>query len=383
MKKILIIVYNDLHHDARVVRQINFLKDTNTITVVCFDAPESLPAELIKIKKIKPTIFQKAITTFFLLSRFYEVAYKILYDFPRLRQEIKNRSFDLIISNDIETLPLAFKIKKSEKILFDAHEYAPTHYEEKLVWRILFQGFNQFLCKKYLPLVDQMITVGDGLANEYSAHYGVQPIVLTNAPDFINLSPSPVNLNTIRLIHHGAASPSRQLEVMIKMMGYLDSRFSLDMMLIIPNLANKKTRSYLNYLKSLIRDNPKVKIIPSVKSYHVIETIQQYDIGVYILPPISFNSANSLPNKLFDFIQARLAIAIGPTPEMANIVNTYKLGVVAEDFSPQALAKKLNSLTTSEILSFKMNADKSAKELSADNNKTILLNLVDKLLEVK
>jgi len=380
MKKILIIVYNDLHHDARVVRQINFLKDTNKITVVCFDAPESIGVEIIKIKKIKPTLYQKAIATFLLLTAFYEAAYQILYDFPKLRAEIRNRDFDLIISNDIETLPLSFKIKINEKILFDAHEYAPTHYEEKLVWRILFQGFNQYLCKEYLPMVDQMITVGYGLANEYSTHYSVKPIVLTNAPEFIDLAPIPINPNKVRLIHHGAASPTRQLEVMIKMMEHLDNRFSLDMMLLTPNLANKKTRSYLNFLKTLIVNNPRVRIIPSVSGAQVIESIQQYDIGVYILPPISFNSANSLPNKLFDFIQARLAIAIGPTPEMANIVNTYHLGVVADDFTAQSLAKKLNSLTSEQILFYKNQSNLYARELSAEKNKTILNDLVAKLL---
>jgi hypothetical protein len=123
-----------------------------------------------------------------------------------------------------------------------------------------------------------------------------------------------------------------------------------------------------------------VKIIPSVGGSQVVEFIHQYDIGVYILPPLSFNSANSLPNKLFDFIQARLAIAIGPTPEMANIVNTYNLGIVADDFTPQSLAKKINSLTVEEISFFKTQSNKFAKELSAEKNKIILNDLVTELL---
>jgi hypothetical protein len=380
MKKVLIIVYNDLHHDARLMRQVNFLKDSYEITVVCFDAPSLAGIEIIKIKKIKPTLFQKAITSFFLLTRFYDAAYKVLYDFPILRKQLRKRSFDLIISNDIETLPLSFNIKKKEKILFDAHEFAPTHYEEKLIWKLLFQGFNQYLCKKYLPKVDQMITVGYGLAKEYAAHYPVKPIVLTNASPYINLSPGKINSDKIKLIHHGAASPTRQLEVMIEMMDYVDNRFSLDLMLLIPTLANRKTREYLSTLRKRVDDNPRVKIIPSVGGSQVVEFIHQYDIGVYILPPISFNTANSLPNKLFDFIQARLAIAIGPTPEMANIVNTYNLGVVADDFTAQSLAKKINSLTSEQILFFKNQANNAAKELSAEKNKVILNELVTKLL---
>lgn len=230
-------------------------------------------------------------------------------------------------------------------------------------------------------MVDQMITVGSGLAKEYATHYPVKPIVVTNANYFANLSPTPVDGKKIRLIHHGAANPSRQLEIMIEMMEFLDNRFTLDLMLLTPTIANKKTRSYLNTLKDSIKNNSRITIVPPVKSSGVVNFIHPYDIGVFLLPPINFNYANTLPNKLFDFIQARLAIAIGPTPEMANIVNTYKLGVVADDFTSLSLAKKINSLTTEEILFFKNQSDKCAKELSAEKNKIILNDLVQNLLK--
>ena len=45
-----------------------------------------------------------------------------------------------------------------------------------------------------------------------------------------------------------------------------------------------------------------------------------YDVGLYLLPPTNFNQRYALPNKFFEFIQGRLAIAIGPSPEMAKLV---------------------------------------------------------------
>lgn len=381
MKRILILAYSDLNHDARVARQIDFLSERYLLTIACFDAPKTETNEIFYIKRIKPGLLQKAIGSILLLSGLFEAAYKVIYDFPVLRKQLERRNFDLIIANDIESLPLAFKIKKKEKVLFDAHEFAPRHFEDKLVWRIFFQRFNKYLCKKYLPMVDQMITVGSGLAKEYATHYPVKPIVVTNANYFANLSPTPVDGKKIRLIHHGAANPSRQLEIMIEMMEFLDNRFTLDLMLLTPTIANKKTRSYLNTLKDLIKNNSRITLVPPVKSSGVVNFIHPYDIGIFLLPPINFNYANTLPNKLFDFIQARLAIAIGPTPEMANIVNTYKLGVVADDFTSLSLAKKINSLTAEEILFFKNQSDKCAKELSAEKNKIILNDLVLNLLK--
>jgi hypothetical protein len=117
-----------------------------------------------------------------------------------------------------------------------------------------------------------------------------------------------------------------------------------------------------------------------VKSSEVVSFIHPYDMGIFLLPPINFNYANTLPNKLFDFIQARLAIGIGPTPEMASLVNTHQLGVVADDFTAQSLAQKINSLTAAEISFFKSQADKAALELSAEKNKVILNDLVYNLI---
>lgn len=381
MKKILILVFSDLNHDARVVRQINFLKDQYKITVVCFDAPTNLNVDVIKIKRIKPGLFQKVITSFFLLTRLFEQAFQTLYDSPLLRSQLKQREFDLIIANDIECLPLAMRIKKNEKILFDAHEFAPRHFEEKLVWRIFFQRFNQYLCKKYLPLTDAMLTVGGGLAKEYQKQYPVNPIILTNANYFTDLKPLPVNPKCIKLIHHGAANPSRQLEIMIEMMNHLDERFTLDLMLLTPSIANKKTRAYLDTLKNKVQNNPRIRIIAPVKSDQVVTSIHQYDMGIFLLPPINFNYANTLPNKFFDYVQARLAIAIGPTPEMAKLVNQFNLGIISDEFTAQSLAKKINSLSERDISTFKKNSNQAAEELSAEKNKKILTDLVENHLK--
>jgi len=380
MKKILILAYSDLRHDARVARQVDFLSEGNQLTIACFNSPPEWTHEVLHIKRIRPTYLEKAISSIFLLTNQFESAYSVLYDFPNFRSKIKDRAFDLIVANDIESLPLAFKIKGKEKILFDAHEYAPRHFEDKLVWRIFFQRFNKYLCKKYLPQVDKMITVGEALAKEYTKHYPVDPIVVTNANYLSNHAPSKVDPNKIKLIHHGAANPSRQLEIMIEMMNLLDERFSLDLMLLTPSTANKKTRDYLTTLKNMIKDKPNINIIPPVKSSEVVVSIHHYDIGIFLLPPINFNYANTLPNKFFDFVQARLCIAIGPTPEMAALVNTYDLGVVADDFTAISLAKKINALSNSDIARFKEQSNKAATTLSAEQNKVLLKNIVTKLL---
>lgn len=381
MKKILVLVFSNLKHDARVTRQVNFLRKENHVTVVCFDADEATNTSIIRIKQTELTPLRKMLLGLSLLTKQFTLAYKLFHDYGYLVDQLASTHFDLIIANDIDALPLAFKLKKKGKVIFDAHEYAPRHFENNKVWKIFFQPFNIYLCKKYIPQIDGMLTVGKGLAQEYEKNFGRKPLVITNATRYHDLEPSTLEQSKIRLIHHGIANPSRRLDLMIDMMEHLDERFTLDLILMTSDFASSKTKSFIENLKESASKNPRIRILPPVKSHELVQHIMKYDIGVFLLPPINFNYANTLPNKLFDFIQARLGIAIGPTPEMAEIVNQYGNGVVSDDFTAESLARKLNVLTFEDVKRFKNNSGLAAKDLNAENNEAVFQDLIQRLLQ--
>jgi hypothetical protein len=375
MKQVLVIAFSNLKSDARVKRQIGFLKKLNfKITAACFDA-EDLELKVIKIKPPRLSLFNKALSGAALLLRRYTYAYKLLYG-----QHLNiDQSFDLIIANDVEALPLAFHLKGKAKILFDAHEYAPRHFENKLSWRIFFQGFNKFFCAKYIPQVDAMTTIGEGIAREYEKHYQVKPVIITNAPAFHDIKPNPTHPDKIRLVHQGIANPSRKLELMFDMMEHLDARFTLDLMLMEP--IHRSNIIYFKKLKDLAKQNMRIQFVPPVATDKIISTLNQYDIGIVLIPPINFNYQNTLPNKFFECIQARIALAIGPIPDMKKITEKYKVGVIAEDFNPVSLAQKINSLTAENIDHFKQNTAGAALELNADKNEITFGNLVNEIFK--
>ena len=87
-----------------------------------------------------------------------------------------------------------------------------------------------------------------------------------------------------------------------------------------------------------------------------------------------------MPNKFFEFIQARLMVAIGPSPEMARLVKQYDLGIIAKDFSPQEMAKSLNSLSKEQILQYKENVNKAAEILNAEKEGEKLLKILEEVL---
>ena len=377
---ILVIAFNSLRDDVRVKRQIRALKANHSITAVCYEPFEENDIEFIIIPPKPITWLKKILILIPLILRLYSVAHKVLFNNKPLKKELFRRKFDLIISNDVETLPLAFSLKNT-KVVFDAHEYAPRHFEDRLLWRLFYSGLNHHICKTYLPKLSGMMTVGYGLAKEYNKNFGIIPVVVTNADNFVELDPVPIQDNQIRMVHHGIANPSRKLDFMIDMMDYLDERFTLDFILLTPQFATGKTRYYLNELKVKCANHKRVRILPPVKSDEIVETIHQYDIGVFLLPPVNFNYENALPNKLFNFIQARLAIAVGPTPEMAGIVRQYVLGVVSKEFTPRSLAEELNKVTLEQVIQFKNNSGLAARELNAEKNQALIQNLISTALK--
>lgn len=378
MKSVLVLVFSNLKHDARVKRQINWLRKKYAVTVVCFDAEEIPGVTFIRIRQTRLTTLRKGMLALTLALGSYKLAYRIFHNYGYLGEQL-NAKYDLVVANDIDTLPLAFQWKGAAKVIFDAHEYAPRHFENNWIWRTFFQPFYIHLCKQYIPRTSAMFTVGEGLAKEYESNFGVKPVIITNSTRYFDLEPSTVLPDRIRLVHHGIINPSRRLELMIDMMARLDSRFTLDMILMTSDYASAQTRTYIHEFRRRAEENPRIKILPSVRSDKVVDTIRQYDIGVFLIPPINFNYANTLPNKLFDFIQARLAIAIGPTPEMANIVTRYGNGVVAEDFQAASLAQKLNAITQEELIRYKNKSSVAARELNAERNETIFMQVIDEL----
>ncbi|MEP2772530.1 MAG: hypothetical protein ABJH05_10290 [Fulvivirga sp.] len=377
-KKVLVLAFNQLKHDARITRQVKFLKDDYSVDVFCFAKTDIEGVDFIEVKQTPLTLFRKALAALFLITRLYKTAYWVLHAYKDQVDKLRTNNYDIIVANDVETLHMAFAIHN--KVLFDAHEYAPRHFEDKLWFRVFFQGFNQYFCKLYIPRVARMTTVCDGLAEEYEKNFGVRPEIITNAPKYHDTEPTKTDPKNIRMIHMGVANFSRKLENMVEVVNTLGDPYTLDLMLLTPTYASTQTKMYVENLKQEIADNPRVNIIDPVRSEMVVDKIKEYDIGIFLLEPVNFNYTFALPNKLFEFIQARLAVAIGPSIEMAKIVKKYNNGVVSENFTPDSLALSMKAISIEDIDQMKLNSSTAAIDLSAEKNAEIMKLLCKEIL---
>jgi hypothetical protein len=375
MAHILIITLSDIRNDPRVSRQIISLSHHHTLSVAGRGGYDFSGIHFIPIISRERTLTQKVQGAWLLKTNQFAKYYWGLPDIKDALQKLNKIKFDLILANDVETLPLALEVAAGAKIMLDAHEYSPQEFEDRWVWSFFSRKYVlSFLCKRHLQKLDGMMTVCKGLAEEYSRNFSIpEPFIVLNAPYRQELDPQPCR-EQIRMIHHGIAIPSRKLELMIDLMDNLEERFSLDIMLL------EKNPEYLIQLKNKAAANKRIRFIPPVPMSDIPQNINQYDIGLFLLPPKNINYAYALPNKFFEFIQARLAVAIGPSPEMERYVRQYNCGIVSPDFTPEQMARELNKLTIDGINQYKQNADRAAQKLCFETSEQVLLKRIHTLL---
>jgi hypothetical protein len=377
-KNILVISFSPLHSDPRVYRQIKFLSEHTRLNISAagFTAPQVNGLRFFKISTPKPKRWSSLLTAALKLKLgLYESYYWNQESVLSAKSALADECFEMILANDIHSLPLAIYLsqKNNAKIILDCHEYTPREYDDQFRFSFFLKSYLDYIYRIYLPKTHRRITVCQGIAEEYHKNYGGHWEVITNAPFYENFFPSPVEENCIQMIHHGGLNPSRNAEKMIELMDHLDQRFQLEFMFVntYPN--------YLKRLKYLARKNPRIRFRDPVDMHAIVRTINHYDIGLYLLSPAGFNNRMALPNKFFEFIQARLAPAIWPSPEMTKVINKYNCGVVSEEYSVESMAEALSNLTVEDIVRLKTNSHKASEELCAEKNKESFLNAIQSL----
>lgn len=353
---LLIISFSVLDADARVLKQIREFSPRYDVTTVGYGAAVSGPVEHISIPDgLSHADLNGRLIT---LHR-YRSAYWHLPAMAWVRDRLKGRRFDAILANELESMPLALVLKPERGIHLDLHEYTPLLNAEHDAWRRRIKPYHEWMARRYAVRASSWSTVSGGLVRAYEENFGFRPALVTNAAPFAEFEPSPVG-STIRLVHSGACLRNRQLMTMLDAVALSDADVTFDLYLT-PN-----DPPYLAELRARAAEIPGVTVHDPVPYAQLIETLNAYDVGVHLLSPTNFNNMWALPNKLFDFVQARLGVLIGPSPEMAERVEQYGLGAVADDFTAAALAARMDELTPSAVTEYKAHANAHARELSAE-----------------
>lgn len=363
--RILCISFSDINSDSRVLRQLNVLREFGEVTTLSYGTRPTAAAHHFEIPRSLPSLPQTPQGVLKLVFRRFRSVEMQSPALAEARRLLGDREFDVVVANEARALPIAFRVGGAPRIWCDLHEWAPGERTHVLAWKILVAPFMRWMCAEYLPRVDASTTINGAIATMYQDAFDIEPAIVRNAiAHRADLEPAPMRDGVIRLVHSGGAVPGRNIEAIIDAVDILGDGYTLDLYLI----ASRQGDSYWLNLKKRIEASPRTTLHSPVSPDRLPDTLNDYDLGVFVLPPHTPNHRYMLPNKFFDFVQARLGLVFGPSVVTDRLIEDQHLGLVTAGYTGDDLAAAINGVSRADIEAFKIAADVAAKELSSDRD---------------
>ena len=360
-------VINDLVTDNRVNKTCMALIESGyDVTLVGRKLSNSLPIPNWTFKTIRlKMIFKKG------------PAFYFFFNFRLFFVGLINKT-DLFYANDLDTLAPMFLLSKLKKkpLIYDSHELfcEVPELKSSRIKKSIWQKLEGYI----IPKLKTCITVNDSIAKIYEAKYNVPFYIIRNISDFDQtfIPKSRVQLSLpedkkIILLQGAGINVDRGAEELIDAMEFVQNA----VLYIIGSgdvWENLKQKVLFN--KNI---QNKVVLINKLPKSELINYTFNADLGLSIDKNTNLNYLYSLPNKIFDYIQAEIPILASRLPEIENIILQYKIGDFIDDHNPKTIANKLNEMLYSpQLRSYKKYLAIAKKEITWKSEKEKLLTII-------
>jgi glycosyltransferase involved in cell wall biosynthesis len=281
------------------------------------------------------------------------------------------RRVNVLVSNDLDTLLPNFMLSRlrGKKLVYDTHEFFTGVPE--LVDRHRTRKIWERIEKWIFPKLSNIITVNESIAKIYEDLYHKKLVVVRNVPPYRKLtgvkSRKELNLpedKFIVLLQGAWINVDRGGEEAIAAMSFVENAILLvigggD---VIDILKEKVAQNGLN---------EKVRFIPRIPFADLYNYTVNADLGLTLDKDTNINYRFSLPNKLFDYIQAGVPVLASDLPEIRKIIDAYKVGEIIKSHKPEHIAECINALIADrqKMADYKENCLKAKKELCWENER--------------
>jgi glycogen synthase len=286
----------------------------------------------------------------------------------------------IIHANDWVTLPAALEAARrvGASVVYDSHEFATEEHADRLWWRFGMQRNIRVLEAALIGEAAHVVTIGPGLADALRRLYGERINALTivrNLPDL----PAQVTARTpdgqIRLAYAGLIRPDRRIDVMIAALARLDSRFRLQ-------ITGFGPPSHVAMLKSLAAAQGvggRVDWHPAVPPSELVAHLGKADIGLFLSDGEHGQQRFALPNKIFEYTAAGLAIVSSGSGDVEALLARHGQGACLNSADPDALAALLLEISAVKLGTMKAKARHAALELNWGRESRELISVYEKL----
>lgn len=286
---------------------------------------------------------------------------------------------DIYHAHDLNTLiPAYWAAKKTHaKTVYDSHELFTEIQTWGRIERYFYRKLEAFIIKR----VDKVITINNSIAGELVERYHIEyPQVIVNCPpplkqgeanayDSVLRNAAGISLDKRLVLYQGGVTQYRGLEELIEAFTYLDESFCLVFM------GYGKIRDELEvivYSKGL---NNRIKFLPAVPQKELLKYTSSADLGVIPYKPVSLNNYYTLPNKLFEYINAGIPIIASDLPELRRIIKGYDIGYLFDPYKSESIADAIKYVFSDKerYAAIKANTSKAASEYNWNKESKKLL----------
>jgi glycosyltransferase involved in cell wall biosynthesis len=135
----------------------------------------------------------------------------------------------------------------------------------------------------------------------------------------------------------------------------------------------------LKQMSKSLRLEEKVRFLGKMPYQQMMQYTQAADLGFTLDKDTNLNYRFSLPNKLFDYIQAGTPVIASNLPEVRNIIETYKIGKIVGNLTPENIAQVVcECIDNKELMKFwRNNLTFAARKLCWENEEKVLLKVYE------
>ena len=289
---------------------------------------------------------------------------------------------DLLIANDLDTLLPNFLVSKIKRIplVYDSHEYfcgVPELENNHLAYRVWLR-----IEKWIFPHLKHVFTVNNSIANLYKKQYNIDVKVVRNIPlrreKIITKTKTELGLTDNRkiiLLQGAGINVDRGVEELIEAMQWINNA-----LLLIIGGGDVIEDLKLQAVKLNLSNE--ILFIPKLPFEELFNYTVHADLGLTLDKDTNINYRFSLPNKLFDYINAGIPVLSSNLIEIRNIIETYNIGEILQNHQPKDIAQHINKMLADKLkmLEYKKNTHIAANELSWENEEKELIDVYKKYL---
>ena len=286
---------------------------------------------------------------------------------------------DIIHANDLDTLWAGWQIKKKTgaKLIYDAHEiWTEQGLSFPKLINYLFKVIEKYLFRK----IDHFITINESIAKVLDATYHFQKnlkqTIIYNCPRYQKCEFRHHNPEKIVALYQGRYGPNRGLEQIATAAKYLNPGIEI-------HFRGSEDEKILGKLKKIAKNINRKNVIfhPPVEMKDLVNYAKTADIGLIAYLPVHIDNELCMPNKVFEYMMAGLALAVSDLPELRRLVKEYNHGTTFNPYDPKDIAKKINQLAKNNLFRLRQNSLKAAKICNWENEEIKLKKIYKSLID--